>query len=89
MGAILARHGDAQEARDHFFRAVDLSPQSAELQFALGDFLMRRRRFDEAVTSLTKAVELNPDYAEAQERLREARQALPSRTGKSATGKSE
>jgi hypothetical protein len=43
---------------------------------------MTRRLFDEAVAPLSKAVELKPDYAPAQERLQEARRALGGRQPK-------
>ena len=69
LGEVLAREGDADGALEHFRRAVELKPGSAQLRSNLGTFLGQSGDLDGAEEQLTEAVRLDPDYAGARMNL--------------------
>ena len=64
---------DPSEASSHAQRGVHLLPDDPEAHFVLGLCYDRAGKGRAAVRSLTKAVELKPNYKEAKKRLRELR----------------
>lgn len=54
---------DADEARQHFLRALDLEPASAVVHAHVGDFLTDQKDFETAIDHLQRAVELDPTSA--------------------------
>jgi tetratricopeptide (TPR) repeat protein len=64
LGEILRQKGRLDEAIAHFRRAVEIHPEYADAQNALGVTLLREGRVDEAIIHLQKALELRPDRAE-------------------------
>ena len=76
LGKYLAQCGAASEAEKHLLRAAELDSQSAELQLALGTFFSACRKYDQAAAHAAKALELKPGFAEAEEVLQSAKQAI-------------
>jgi TolB-like protein len=60
-GAILRRKGEAEAAREHLQRAVDLDPRSGANAGELGYTLYLLRRYDEAEDWIKRALSLQPD----------------------------
>ena len=56
-------------------------PDSAMAQFSLGKFLLEGRRYPECLSTLEKAVSLDPDYAAAWVALGDVRAQLTDTTG--------
>jgi arylsulfatase A-like enzyme/Flp pilus assembly protein TadD len=75
LGVLLSDR-DAADARRLLQHAVQLAPDRAEYQFALGALLLREREYAPAVEHLTRALELSPDSPVIAERLRRAQQEL-------------
>jgi tetratricopeptide (TPR) repeat protein len=55
----------AQEATTHLRQALSLHPQFADLHFRLGCALIALEHLDEAREAFERALELNPNYADA------------------------
>src|SRR6185369_8236835 len=51
---------DWRAAEQEFRRALELQPNYADAYFSYGRFLASRRRFDEAIAQVERAVELDP-----------------------------
>jgi tetratricopeptide (TPR) repeat protein len=64
-GNFLVRQGRADEAFEHFQKALALEPGSAAFHGGLGTAFYRVRRLDEAIVQFQKALEIDPDFAEA------------------------
>ncbi len=62
-GEIEFRRANFEEARAYYLRALDLDPNTARAHFGVGKLLMGKMRLTEAIDSLSKAVELEPDAA--------------------------
>jgi serine/threonine-protein kinase len=60
-GAILRRKGEAEGAREHLQRAVDLDPRSGGNVGELGYTLYLLRRYNEAEDWIKRALSLQPD----------------------------
>jgi Flp pilus assembly protein TadD len=65
MGRALFREGRFAEARSMLERAIDVSPDEAEVRAALAFTLHRLEQDDAAVDELCVALELSPSYHEA------------------------
>ena len=76
-GALLAAQGNRRAALEHLEAAAAGEPDVPEWHYRLGRTLLELRRSEEAVTSLERAVALDPEhaYGAAQLRLAEAREA--------------
>jgi tetratricopeptide (TPR) repeat protein len=69
IGRVLGDQGRNEEAHDHFVKAVNLNPDSAEARYFRGVAALRLGRVDEAMLSFEAAVRLQPDRAEAHQGL--------------------
>jgi tetratricopeptide (TPR) repeat protein len=65
LGVILAHTGRLPEAIDHYQKALQLKPDSAEIHHDLGTAMIRAGRLPEAVDDFEQALRLEPAYAEA------------------------
>lgn len=81
-GVKYALAGLFAQAAQIFQQAVRLDPQFADAHFALGHAYYDMGRWHEAIDSFKRAVELNPDDVEAQDRLEQSREMLARETGK-------
>lgn len=81
-GIKYALAGLYAQAAQIFQQAVRLDPQFADAHFALGHAYYDMGRWQNAIDSFKRAVELNPDDIEAQDRLEQAREMLARDTGK-------
>lgn len=62
---ILDKTGQPEKAIEHFNKALQMRPNSAEVHSNLGNVLRRLNRIDEAIMHYEKAIKLKPDLAEA------------------------
>lgn len=69
LAVALSLSGDFQAARTTLENLVKREPDSAELNYLLGDTLLNSNRADEAVPLLQKAVDLNPGLLPAHKSL--------------------
>jgi TolB-like protein/cytochrome c-type biogenesis protein CcmH/NrfG len=87
LGFILRRLGRWQEAETNYKKAIELDPRDVQLLSAVGnEFYMYLRRFDDALASSDRALQIAPDAAgvhankavvlQTAGRLDEARQEL-------------
>ena len=87
LGFILRRLGRWQEAEPNYKKAIELDPRDVQLLSAVGnEFYMYLRRFDDALASSDRALQIAPDAAvvhaskavvlQTAGRLDEARQEL-------------
>jgi polysaccharide biosynthesis/export protein len=81
-GVKYALAGLYAQAAQIFQQAVKLDPQFADAHFALGHAYYDMGRWQKAIDSFKRAVELNPHDLEAQDRLEQAREMLARETGK-------
>lgn len=84
-GVTYALAGLYAQAAQIFQQAIKLDPNFADAHFALGHAYYDMRRWQNAIDSFKRAVELNPHDLEAQDRLEEAREMLARETGKKGT----
>ena len=84
-GVTYALAGLYAQAAQIFEQAIKLDPKFADAHFALGHAYYDMRRWQNAIDSFKRAVELNPHDLEAQDRLEEAREMLARETGKKGT----
>ncbi|HXQ73528.1 MAG TPA: tetratricopeptide repeat protein [Pyrinomonadaceae bacterium] len=84
-GVAYALAGLYSQAAQIFEQAVRLDPKFADAHFALGHAYYDMRRWQNAIDSFKRAVELNPHDLEAQDRLEESREMLARETGKKVT----
>jgi tetratricopeptide (TPR) repeat protein len=64
-GLALSRVGRDAEAERMLRRAVELDPSSYDLVFALGDFLLRQRRFADVGPIADRLAAIDPSRPEA------------------------
>jgi polysaccharide export outer membrane protein len=81
-GVNYALAGLLPQAVQIFQQAIRLDPEYADAHFALGHAYYDMRRWQNAVDSFKRVVELNPNDLEAQDRLDLAREMLSRETGK-------
>ena len=81
-GVKYALAGLYSQAAQIFQQAVKLDPQFADAHFALGHAYYDMGRWQNAIESFKRAVELNPNDLEAQDRLEQSRDMLARETGK-------
>ena len=65
LATALASQGKAEEAIGHFRKALQIQPDSAEVNNGLGFLLANQKNFDEAMGHYRKAIQARPNYAEA------------------------
>jgi tetratricopeptide (TPR) repeat protein len=69
LGIVLSEKGEADQAIDHYKRAVDLRPDYAEAHYNLGRLLVEKGQVDDAIAHYERAAAINPTDAEAQNNL--------------------
>ena len=69
LGIVLSGQGEADQAIDHYKRAVALRPDYAEAHYNLGRLLVEQGQLDEAIVHYERAAAINPADAEAQNNL--------------------
>jgi tetratricopeptide (TPR) repeat protein len=69
LGIVLSERGEAEQAIDHYRRAVALRPDYAEAHYNLGRLLVEQGELDDAITHYERAAAINPADAEAQNNL--------------------
>ena len=62
LGHALAEHGDLKGAESAFRKLIALAPDSPYGYAGLGDLLLQKRDYQQAVPILEKAVSLDPSY---------------------------
>lgn len=73
LGDIACRRGLLNQAEEFYLKAINCSAQSIdEAHFNLGGVLLARRRYQEAIKCYRKAIEIDPKYAIAKKRLKDA-----------------
>lgn len=75
LGMVLGAKGELSEAEKAFREAWSRDSSQAEYAYNLGLILERQGRNEEARTLFRKVLDLEPGFAPARERLREARRA--------------
>jgi tetratricopeptide (TPR) repeat protein len=65
LGATLQQQGRYEEALKVFDKAIQLSPDDAELWRQIGDILLQQERYDQALLGYQHALKLNPDHPDA------------------------
>jgi tetratricopeptide (TPR) repeat protein len=69
LARVFAKTGKPDEAIANYKRALQIEPQSAEVQYNLGSLLGMRGNIQEAKQHLEEAVKIQPGYAEAHSNL--------------------
>jgi tetratricopeptide (TPR) repeat protein len=69
LGIVLSEQGEADQAIDHYRRAVALRPDYAEAHYNLGRLLVEQGQFNDAIAHYERAAAINPADAEAQNNL--------------------
>ena len=69
LGVVLSEQGEADQAIDHYRRAVDLRPDYAKAHYNLGRLLVEHGQLADAIAHCEKAAALNPADADAQNNL--------------------
>ena len=62
LGFLYEEIGQAERAREHYQRAAELAPKNSDIQYAVGAFQCRQKRYAEAEAQFKKAL-ANPLYA--------------------------
>jgi eukaryotic-like serine/threonine-protein kinase len=75
LGAVLYRKGDYSTALTHLQRAATLQPKEAQYHSWLGACLVNVKRHKEAKTELEWALQLDPSITEAQDLLKQLKDA--------------
>jgi predicted negative regulator of RcsB-dependent stress response len=68
-GVTLLHQGRADEALEHFQKALAIQPESAAFHSGLGAAYYHLQRLDEAVAQYQKALKIDPDFEEANNNL--------------------
>ena len=63
-----------KSAEEHFVHAIELAPDDADAQVALGRYYQRTQKHTSAISHLEWALELDPDNADAKRYLESGRQ---------------
>ena len=69
LGIVLSEQGEADQAIDHYQRAVALRPDYAEAHYNLGRLLVEQGQLNDAIAHYERAAAINPADAEAQNNL--------------------
>ena len=69
LGIVLSKQAEADQAIDHYRRAVALRPDYAEAHYNLGRLLVEQGQLDDAIAHYERAAAINPADAEAQNNL--------------------
>jgi tetratricopeptide (TPR) repeat protein len=69
LGIVLTERAEADQAIDHYKRAVALRPDYAEAHYNLGRLLVEQGQLDDAIAHYERAAVINPADAEAQNNL--------------------
>ena len=69
LGNMLIQNGNVGEALVHYQEALQIKPDSAEVQNDLGNALLQSGSVDEAIVHCQMALQINPDYADAHNNL--------------------
>ena len=69
LGIVLSEQGEADQAIDHYRRAVTLRPDYAEAHYNLGRLLVEHGQLADAIAHYERAAAINPADAEAQNNL--------------------
>jgi len=69
LGIVLSEQGEADQAIDHYGRAIALRPDYAEAHYNLGRLLVEKGQLDDAIAHYERAAAINPADAEAQNNL--------------------
>jgi Flp pilus assembly protein TadD len=72
---LVFEKGELAEAKDHFQKACNLNPKLAQPHNYLGKVFMREGDAAQAVLQFEEALRLHPDFPEAEENLRIAKQS--------------
>jgi len=86
LGDILARRGKLAEAEKVFRQAARLKPLPAMAFLNLGNVLRAQGRYKAAANALQKALDLEPEYREAREGLKDLETALAMKPGRRRRG---
>jgi tetratricopeptide (TPR) repeat protein len=65
LGTTLQQQGRYEEALKVFDKAIQLSPDDAELWREISDILVQQERHDQALLGYQRALKLNPDHPDA------------------------
>jgi Flp pilus assembly protein TadD len=69
LALALVRQEKVDDALQQFYRALELSPDNADIRTNLGLILARLGKLSEAAAQLNEALHLNPNSAEAHNNL--------------------
>ncbi|MFP5211999.1 MAG: tetratricopeptide repeat protein [Acidobacteriota bacterium] len=69
LGIALRRQGKFKEAEKYYLMALKVYPDNAAIYYNLGVLFMNREQFDSASQYFKKAIQLEPDFKEAREKL--------------------
>ncbi len=72
LGLVLVRVGNINGAIKEFQIVLSARPKDAEMHFNLGVLLEQQGKIIEAINAYHQALQINPDYTQARERLRAA-----------------
>jgi tetratricopeptide (TPR) repeat protein len=72
LGCLFASQGRHRRALTYLERAAAGEPEVAEWHYRLGTTLLALARTDEALVALTRALELDPEHAYGEARMRQA-----------------
>ena len=67
LGNVYKKLGDYPLAAESYKTALHLQPQLPEVHFNLGSVLRMDEKYHEALTALSDAIKLKPDYARCME----------------------
>ena len=54
---------------ENYFKAIEIEPNNPELYFGLGNILLEKEEFDQAITSYEKAIDINPNLGKVYKNL--------------------
>ncbi|MFN2542929.1 MAG: tetratricopeptide repeat protein [Chthoniobacterales bacterium] len=75
LATALVENGEWQEAKAHYQEASRIDRKLAQPHNFLGKILMREGKVSEAIVQFEEALRLHPDFPEAEENLRVAKQS--------------
>tara|TARA_B100000965_G_C19385974_1_gene666764 strand:+ start:142 stop:675 length:534 start_codon:yes stop_codon:yes gene_type:complete len=65
MKSLGATHTRVKNGQQILEQLIAKQPQQAAFQFALGEFFLTKKAYDQALAAYTKALSVDPDYVEA------------------------